>query len=161
MPIQEARPSGTASIAASQLAQVTAPAAATIVNIRAMRFEVPEGLTIAPGTSIEFVNQDRMPHTVTATGRNAQGNGPLFDLTIPPGQRGRLTFTASQVGTHLFFCKFHPAMTGRLVVQAPATDALDRVDSRPPSSSTPDVPDLASGLAAPKAHLAGCGRRGC
>ena len=59
------------------------------------------------GDSIEWVNRDIFEHSVTA--RDGR-----FDIDLKPGASMRTTAVA---GTTAFFCKFHPGMTGTLVVK--------------------------------------------
>lgn len=56
---------------------------------------------------IEWTNKDILEHSATA--RDGR-----FDVDLKPGASGRITATA---GTLAFFCKFHPTMTGTLVVK--------------------------------------------
>ncbi|HUW52634.1 MAG TPA: cupredoxin domain-containing protein [Rhodanobacter sp.] len=66
---------------------------------------MPAGLHA--GDSIEWVNRDIFEHSVTA--RDGR-----FDIDLKPGASMRTTAVA---GTTAFFCKFHPGMTGTLVVK--------------------------------------------
>lgn len=70
----------------------------------------PATMVVAPGTKITVVNQDRVPHTVTAVNKS-------FDSgTIPGGRSG--VFTApSTPGTYPYICTVHPSMTGTLIVK--------------------------------------------
>lgn len=66
---------------------------------------------VTVGTTVEWTNNDPMPHTVTATGKS-------FDSgLINPGKTFRYTFT--KVGTFNFFCQPHPFMKGTVVVRQP------------------------------------------
>ena len=68
-------------------------------------------LQVTVGTTIEWTNNDPMPHTVTATGKS-------FDSgLINPGRTFRYTFT--KAGTFNFFCQPHPFMKGTVVVRQP------------------------------------------
>jgi plastocyanin len=77
----------------------------TIV-IRQMEFS-PATLTVHPGDSIEWKNDDVVAHTATAS---------TFDSgSIAPGQRWRHTFTQSS--SNAFHCIFHPHMKGTIIIQ--------------------------------------------
>lgn len=68
-------------------------------------------LQVTVGTTVEWTNNDPMPHTVTATDKS-------FDSgLINPGKTFRYTFT--KAGTFNFFCQPHPFMKGTVVVRQP------------------------------------------
>jgi plastocyanin len=78
------------------------------VTIENMRFE-PQVLTVRRGDRVVWVNKDLFPHTSTAAAR-------AFDSqSIPPA--ASWTFVAGKTGSYAYGCAFHPAMTGRLIVQ--------------------------------------------
>jgi plastocyanin len=64
---------------------------------------------VDPGTTVTFRNDDPFAHTVTpATSR-------IWDEAIlDPGRS--VTVTLTQPGIYPFYCRFHPAMGGALVV---------------------------------------------
>lgn len=68
-------------------------------------------LQVTVGTTVEWTNNDPMPHTVTSTSKS-------FDSgLINPGKTFRYTFT--KAGTYSFFCTPHPFMKGTIVVREP------------------------------------------
>ena len=68
-------------------------------------------LQVTVGTTIEWTNNDPMPHTVTSITKS-------FDSgLINPGKTWRYTFT--KAGTFNFFCTPHPFMKGTVVVKEP------------------------------------------
>ncbi len=68
-------------------------------------------LQVTVGTTVEWTNNDPMPHTVTSTSKS-------FDSgLINPGKTFRHTFT--KAGTFSFFCTPHPFMKGTIVVREP------------------------------------------
>ena len=80
------------------------------VSIQNFAFN-PPNTTVAPGTTVTWVNNDQAPHTVTAT--NPAG---AFDSgTLQPGQRFSHTFTT--VGTKAYHCEIHPSMKGSVTVK--------------------------------------------
>jgi plastocyanin len=105
-----ARALGTALLAAAALvltgAAAPAKANVRIVTIGGMAFApAPEGLKV--GDVVLWVNLDLFEHTATAR------NG-AFDVDIKPGAKVQTVLT--QAGTIDFYCRFHPGMTGKLVV---------------------------------------------
>jgi amicyanin len=68
-------------------------------------------LEITIGTTVEWKNNDALPHTVTAVNKS-------FDSgLIQPGKTYRRTFT--KAGTFSIFCIPHPFMKGVVVVKEP------------------------------------------
>jgi plastocyanin len=61
------------------------------------------------GDVIEWINTDPVQHTATA-------RDGAFDVDLAPGARVRTTLAAQ--GVHEVYCRYHPAMTARLVVKA-------------------------------------------
>jgi plastocyanin len=76
------------------------------VSINDMAFS-PREITIKPGDTVEWVNNDFIDHTATAKkgGR---------DVVIGAGKSARLLF--DRAGTTHYFCRFHPDMTGSVRV---------------------------------------------
>src|SRR5215210_8604443 len=80
------------------------------VNIKDFAFN-PPNITVAPGTTVTWVNNDQAPHTVTAT----DPAGAFDSGTLQPGQSFSVTFT--QPGTtYAYYCVIHPSMTGTVTV---------------------------------------------
>jgi plastocyanin len=77
-----------------------------IIRLNKMKFgPAPEGARV--GDTIEWVNDDFLRHTATAR------NG-AFDVDLKPGGKARVVLkTAGQIA---FYCRYHPGMTGRLIV---------------------------------------------
>ena len=67
----------------------------------------PMPTDVRAGDIIEWTNHDILEHSATARDGH-------FDVDLKPGTSGRITVTA---GTLAFFCKFHPTMTGTVVVK--------------------------------------------
>jgi plastocyanin len=78
------------------------------VDIRDMKF-TPEALTIAPGTTVTWVNQDEQPHTVTDRG------GAFRSAALDTKESFSHTFATP--GAFTYFCTIHPMMVGRIVVK--------------------------------------------
>ena len=66
-------------------------------------------LTIAPGTTISWLNSDNATHTSTGDA------GQWSSGSIAPG--GRFNFTFASAGRFTYHCQLHPNMVGTIVVQ--------------------------------------------
>jgi plastocyanin len=87
------------------------------VNIQNFAFD-PPNITVAPGTTVTWTNNDSAPHTVTAT----DPAGAFDSGTLQPGQSYSFTFT--QPGTtYAYYCAIHPSMTGTVTVAGGGTAA--------------------------------------
>jgi plastocyanin len=89
-----------------------APAAspAAVVHIKNFAY-APDTVTIRPGQSVRFVEDDETPHTVTAT-----------DTSFDSGNldKGKSwTHAFPKEGTYAYFCAYHTYMKGKVVVKAP------------------------------------------
>jgi len=80
--------------------------AANNVNINGMSFS-PASKTVKVGTTITWINNDVVPHTVTADDNS-------FDSgSIAAG--GKFTHTFAAAGTFAYHCNFHAGMNGTVV----------------------------------------------
>ena len=70
----------------------------------------PEQITIAPGESVTWTNDDGAPH-----GLEYHDGAPGTDLLLPGASFSR---RFDQPGTYDYNCSVHPYMTGRVVVRA-------------------------------------------
>lgn len=78
------------------------------VRIVNMQFE-PAELVVKRGSRIEWVNDDFVPHTATAT------DGAFNSGSIAASSSW--AYVTMQPGTHVYACALHPTMKGRLIVQ--------------------------------------------
>jgi FtsP/CotA-like multicopper oxidase with cupredoxin domain/plastocyanin len=107
-------PSAAVAPRAAGTAQPTAAASATI-TISNFTFQ-PASVSLAQGGTLEVTNNDGFPHTFTSDAVDGS-NHYFFNVKIPAGA----TKTISAVpalgdGTYGFHCRFHPEMTGTLVI---------------------------------------------
>jgi len=88
--------------------QADVPAAAlAVIHIRNLAYSMGR-LTIAAGTTVEWVNDDPVAHTVVAT------TGTFDSGLFEPGTSWRRIFT--EPGTYEYTCQPHPFMKGTIVV---------------------------------------------
>jgi plastocyanin len=73
---------------------------------------VPQGITVAAGTTIVWQNDDGVPHTVTA-GERGNPTG-MFDQNVGAG--GTFSFTFDEPGTYPYYCSIHAGMDGVVTV---------------------------------------------
>jgi|SRR5215211_3749650 len=90
---------------------IFAPAASAqeemTVSIQDFFFE-PDQLTVAPGTTVTWVNDGEQPHTSTAD------DGTWDSGTLQPGES--YSFTFDEPGDYSYFCEIHPDMTATVTV---------------------------------------------
>ena len=87
------------------------------VEIRGMEFH-PAELTVAVGDTIVWINRDIVPHTATANGGGAGGQGGYtkWDTgALTQDKTGR--YVAQRAGVVRYSCTFHPTMHGKLTVR--------------------------------------------
>jgi plastocyanin len=87
----------------------SAPEQPPLVRIQGFAFH-PATLTVSPGETVTFVNDDDDAHTVTSRDR-------LFDSGgLDTHERWSHRFEAA--GTYPYFCALHPMMIGTIVVRS-------------------------------------------
>ena len=89
------------------------PGKTVVVVIRGFEFE-PATVTVRAGETVEWKNEDIVPHTATADAEVA--HKPIFDSgTIHTDATWR--YAPRKKGTYNYTCTYHPNMTGKLIVQ--------------------------------------------
>ena len=112
---------------------VFAPAASAqddmTVSIQDFFFS-PDQMTVAPGTTVTWVNDGQQPHTSTAD------DGTWDSGTLQPGDD--YSFTFDQPGTYTYHCSIHPDMTATITVSGDGGGATPSASaSMSPSASAP------------------------
>ena len=95
----------------SQLASQPAAPTAT-VTIDNFSF-APATLTIAPGTTVTWINHDDVPHTATSSVKPRVFDSGTLDTDAS------YSFTFKTPGTYEYFCKVHPHMLAKIIVEKP------------------------------------------
>jgi plastocyanin len=96
------------------------------VTLQTFRFE-PGDIEVAPGTTVEWTNEDDILHTVTSGQGQEQGvpgvskdkdakPDGLFDQQMD-GVGATFTFTFDDAGKYSYYCAIHPGMTGTVTVR--------------------------------------------
>ena len=70
----------------------------------------PGEITVAKGTTVNWVNRDDIPHTVVSEDKTTFRSKPL-------DTDDRFSYTFSKEGTYSYFCSIHPKMTAKVVVK--------------------------------------------
>jgi plastocyanin len=69
---------------------------------------IPTNLNVTAGTTVTWVNNSTMPHTVTST-------TGLFDELL--GVQQSFSFTFNEAGTFSYVCTLHAGMAGTITVE--------------------------------------------
>jgi plastocyanin len=115
------------------------------VSIQDFFFD-PDQLSVAPGTTVTWVNQGQAPHTVTST-----DGKELDSATLQPGDTYSFTFKEDDAGeTYAYQCTIHPQMTASVRVSGGAEATSSASASMSASASPSASPSgSASASAAP------------
>jgi plastocyanin len=100
---------GAAAVCGPGAAQAAAPAGPT-VKIDNFVFG-PDTLTVSVGTTVTWINQDDIPHTVVASDKHT------FKSKVLDSDE-RFSFTFTKPGEFGYFCSLHPHMVGKVIVKA-------------------------------------------
>ncbi len=85
-------------------------AASAVVEIQKFAFSASE-ITVAPGTTVEWINHDETPHTVIGAEHAFASKG------LDTGDK--FAFTFEREGDYRYSCSLHPFMTGTVHVRRP------------------------------------------
>jgi amicyanin len=70
----------------------------------------PATLTVPVGATVTWINQDDVPHNVVSTdGKDIKS--PVLDTDQ------KFSYTFTKAGTYDYYCKIHPKMTAKVIVQ--------------------------------------------
>ncbi|MFG1343410.1 cupredoxin family copper-binding protein [Xanthobacter autotrophicus DSM 431] len=86
------------------------PAAAEEVTVSIDNFTFsPAEVTIVPGTTVTWVNNDDIPHSVVD--KKLSFRSKALDT------EDRFSFTFTNAGDYDYFCSLHPHMVGKIIVK--------------------------------------------
>jgi plastocyanin len=92
---------------------VAEPAATNGAEVKIDNFTFgPQRVTVKPGTTVTWINEDDIPHTVVST--SLAFRSKVLDTD------DKFSFTFTTAGTFEYFCSLHPHMTGTIVVETSA-----------------------------------------
>lgn len=86
-----------------------APSDEVVIEISGFEFS-PAEVTVAPGTTVTWVNRDGADHSILSE------DGSV--LSPPMGDGDSFSFTFTLEAVYFYICGFHPEMTGTVVVEA-------------------------------------------
>jgi plastocyanin len=69
----------------------------------------PGLVSVKAGTQVPWINHDDIPHTVDST------QGKFKSAAMDTNDKCQFRFT--EPGEYLFYCRMHPKMTGKIIVQ--------------------------------------------
>ena len=91
------------------LAAGAEPAGTATTEVKIDNFTfAPQRVTVKAGTTVTWINEDDIPHTVVSTGHFRSKALDTDD---------KFSFTFTTAGTYEYFCSLHPHMTGTIVVE--------------------------------------------
>ena len=76
------------------------------VDIRGMKFD-PDALAVAVGDTVEWTNQDLVPHSVTSSSFDSKAIAP----------HATWSYVAKTGGDFAYNCTFHPMMVAAIIVR--------------------------------------------
>jgi len=130
---------------------ISAPAASAqdemTVSIQDFFFD-PDQLTVAPGTTVTWVNEGQAPHTVTST-----DGKELDSATLQPSDTYSFTFKDDDAGeTYAYQCTIHPQMTASVNVSGGGemTTPSASASASPSAAASASPSASASASVAPK-----------
>jgi plastocyanin len=100
------QPRGASGMTASP--EASTGASATEVMIDHFAF-LPGVVTVRAGTQVTWINHDDIPHTVDST------QGKFKSAAMDTADKFQFRFT--EPGEYPFYCRMHPKMTGKIIVQ--------------------------------------------
>jgi plastocyanin len=89
------------------------PQPGTNVTIKLFQYQ-PGRIQVKAGTTVTWLNEDEIFHTVTAGEPDKKGGG--FDAVLD-GKGKSFSFTFSQPGTYTYYCERHEHMRGEIEIR--------------------------------------------
>jgi plastocyanin len=81
---------------------------AAVVHIKNFAY-APATVTVKTGDTVQFVNDDSTPHTVTASDKSFDSGNM--------NQNQTWNYAFAKAGTYAYICAYHPYMKGSVVVK--------------------------------------------
>lgn len=107
VPASRASQSGSA---AGTAQAVSAASTGSEIEVKIDNFVFAPGVvTVKAGTQVTWINKDDIPHTVDST------EGKFKSAALDTDDKFQFRF--SEPGEYPFYCRMHPKMTGKIIVQ--------------------------------------------
>jgi plastocyanin len=74
---------------------------------------IPGEITVVPGTTVTWVNNEAMPHTVVDLNKGFRSKALVKDASF--------SFTFATAGDYNYLCSIHPNMKGKVIVKPGAS----------------------------------------
>jgi plastocyanin len=74
---------------------------------------IPSEITVVPGTTVTWINNGTMPHTVVDSNKAFRSKTLVRD--------GKFSFTFTTAGDYDYLCSIHPNMKGKVIVKPGAS----------------------------------------
>jgi plastocyanin len=102
---------GLIGIALLALGSATTAQSAGTMMIKVENYSfMPSELTVAPGTTVTWINKDDSPHTISSTDHVLASKAMDTD--------DQFSFTFDKEGDYKYFCTLHPYMVGVVKVRS-------------------------------------------
>jgi plastocyanin len=96
--------------AAGTAQAVSGPSTGSEIEVKIDNFVFAPGVvTVKAGTQVTWTNKDDIPHTVDST--EGKFKSPALDTDA------KFQFKFTEPGEYPFYCRLHPKMTGKIIVQ--------------------------------------------
>jgi plastocyanin len=70
---------------------------------------IPGEISVVPGTTVTWVNNEAMPHTVVDSNKGFRSKTLVKDASF--------SFTFATAGDYTYSCSIHPSMKGKVIVK--------------------------------------------
>lgn len=84
-------------------------------DISSTGFYIPLNLEVTPGTTVIWVNDDSVPHTIQSQNERGEIIGLFNSAPLQTGETFEYTFDES--GVYNYYCSFHPWRVGVITVR--------------------------------------------
>ena len=84
-------------------------------DITSTGFYIPLNLEVIPGTTVVWVNDDSVPHTIQSQNEKGEIIGLFNSAPLQTGETFEFTF--DEPGVYNYYCSFHPWRVGIITVR--------------------------------------------